>query len=155
MLDMETLIDASLVDLDLRAVDPRGAIELLVQRMAAAGRVTDPARVILDVLARERQTGGTGMESGVAIPHAKSPGVMVPTLAVGRSRRGIDFGAGDGRRSDLIFLIAAPDGADELHIRMLSRLARHLIHDSFRTSLRAARSADELVALMIGQIEMR
>ncbi len=104
------------------------------------------------VWAREQETGGTGMESGVAIPHAKHPGVTQASVAVGRAPAGVDFGADDAP-ADLIFLIAAPAGADDVHVTVLSKLARRLVHESFRTALRQAPSAEAVVTILKEQIQ--
>ena len=105
-------------------------------------------------MAREQETGGTGMESGIAIPHAKSPAVVRPSVAFGRSEAGVDFGAEDGSSADLIFLIAAPEGADDLHVRVLSRLARRLIHEEFRTALRDAGSPEAVYDVIRKEVQL-
>jgi fructose-specific phosphotransferase system IIA component len=122
--------------------------------MAEEGRLSDPDSYVQAVLAREEETGGTGMESGIAIPHAKSAGVARPAIAFARSSRGLDFGAEDGTPADLVFLIAAPEGADELHVKMLSRLARRLVHEQFRARLRQAATPDEVVAVIREEVEL-
>jgi fructose-specific phosphotransferase system IIA component len=122
--------------------------------MARDGRLADPEAYVKAVMVREEETGGTGMESGIAIPHAKSLGVTRPALAFGRSARGLDFGSEDGTPADLVFLIAAPEGADELHVKMLSRLARRLVHEEFRTRLRQAATPDEVVAVIREEVEL-
>jgi mannitol/fructose-specific phosphotransferase system IIA component (Ntr-type) len=94
------------------------------------------------------------MESGIAIPHAKSPSVTRASVAFGRSASGVDFGAEDGTPADLVFLIAAPEGADDLHVRVLSRLARRLIHESFRTALREADSSAAVVDIIHQEVEL-
>jgi fructose PTS system EIIA component len=151
---IDDLINPNLVKLDLEATDRRGAIRELAGLMEQDGRVDDPPTYVEAVLAREEETGGTGMESGVAIPHAKSAAVSRPSLAFGRSNPGIDFGAEDGTPSDLVFLIAAPQGADELHVRVLSRLARKLIHDDFRAALRDADSPEQLVETLRTEVSL-
>jgi fructose-specific phosphotransferase system IIA component len=127
-----------LVTTQLTATDAAGAITELAGLLADQQRVTDRDGYVKAVMAREEETGGTGMESGVAIPHAKSAAVARPSVAFGRSSEGVFFGAEDGSNADLIFLIAAPEGADDAHVTMLSKLARRLIHESFRNKLREA-----------------
>jgi fructose-specific phosphotransferase system IIA component len=148
------LITPALVTVDLGATDRRAAIDELAQLLEADGRVTDRSGYVDAVWAREQETGGTGMESGIAIPHAKTPAVTSPAIAFGRSASGVDFGAEDGTPSDLIFLIAAPEGADDLHVRVLSRIARKLIHESFRTSLREADSSQAVVDIIQREVEL-
>ena len=109
---MSELITADLVDLDLSA-DTKEARRPRPRR--AHGRrwagVTDLDGFLADVAAREAQMP-TGLDGGIGIPHCRSEHVTEPTLAFGRSAAGIDFGAADGP-ADLIFLIAAPAGADD------------------------------------------
>lgn len=140
MTTIDDVTSPELVSIKLEAGDAAGAVDELARLMEAAGRVSDRAAYVEAVLAREQETGGTGMESGIAIPHAKSPAVSQATVAFGRSGIGVDFGAEDGTPADLIFLIAAPEGEDDLHVTLLSRLARKLIHEDFRAALRAADS---------------
>jgi fructose-specific phosphotransferase system IIA component len=148
------LITPALVTVDLTATDRRAAIDELAQLLEADGRVSDRATYVDAVWAREEETGGTGMESGVAIPHAKTPAVTRAGIAFGRSTAGVDFGAEDDTPSDLVFLIAAPEGADDLHVRVLSRIARKLIHESFRTSLREAGSPQAVVDIIQREVEL-
>jgi fructose PTS system EIIBC or EIIC component len=151
-IDTATLVEPDLVVLDLAAPDPRGAIEVLTERLVAAGRVTDHDGFVAAVWAREQETGGTGMESGIAIPHAKHASVHQASVAVGRAPGGIDFGAGDSL-ADLIFLIAAPAGADDVHVTVLSALARRLIHEDFRSALREALDASALTTVLRREIK--
>jgi fructose-specific phosphotransferase system IIA component len=154
MTTIEDLTNPSLMSVNLSATERRAAIEELAKLLEADGRVTDVATYVDAVWAREEETGGTGMESGIAIPHAKSPAVLTPSVAFGRSEAGVEFGAEDGSKADLIFLIAAPEGADDLHVRVLSRLARRLIHEQFRTSLREAESPEAVYDIVRREVEL-
>lgn len=154
MTTISELITPALVTTDLAATDARNAIAALADLLAADGRVTDREGFVDTVVAREAETGGTGMGSGIAIPHGKSGAVARAGLAFGRHPGGLDFGSEDGTPSDLIFLIAAPEGADDLHVRVLSRIARKLIHESFRTSLREAASPQDVVDIIEREVEL-
>lgn len=154
MTTIAELIDTPTVTTALSATDRDGAIRELAALLAADGRVTDLDGYVAAVLVREEETGGTGMESGVAIPHAKHAGVTRASVAFGRSANRLDFGAADGTGADLVFLIAAPEGADDIHVRVLSRLARRLIHESFRTSLREAGSDRTVVDIIHREVEL-
>ncbi len=154
MTTIEDLTGPSLISVNLSATDRRGAIEELAKLLEAAGRVTDVPVYVDAVWAREEETGGTGMESGIAIPHAKSAAVATSSVAFGRSEGGVDFGAEDGSAADLIFLIAAPEGADDLHVRVLSRLARRLIHEEFRTALREAGSPEAVYDIVRREVQL-
>ncbi|MFJ3628873.1 fructose-specific PTS transporter subunit EIIC [Streptomyces albidoflavus] len=146
---MSQLITADLVDLDLFADTKEAAARSLAERMAAAGRVTDLEAFLADVAAREAQMP-TGLDGGIGIPHCRSAHVTEPTLAFGRSADGIDFGAPDGP-ADLIFLIAAPAGADDDHLTILSALARRLADSTFTEALRAERDPARAAALIRGE----
>ncbi|MET9495897.1 fructose-specific PTS transporter subunit EIIC [Streptomyces sp. NPDC006552] len=145
---MTELITADLVDLDLSAPTKDEAARSLAQRMAARGRVTDLDGFLADVAAREAQMP-TGLDGGIGIPHCRSAHVTEPTLAFGRAAQGIDFGAPDGP-ADLVFLIAAPAGADDAHLSILSSLARQLMDEDFKASLRAATDPERTAALIRG-----
>ncbi|MCQ4080589.1 fructose-specific PTS transporter subunit EIIC [Streptomyces sp. RB6PN25] len=148
MSEFTTLITADLVDLDLAADTKEAAARSLAERMVEAGRVTDLDGFLADVAAREAQMP-TGLDGGIGIPHCRSAHVTAPTLAFGRSAQGIDFGAADGP-ADLVFLIAAPAGADDDHLSILSTLARHLMDPEFTGALRAAQDAAGAAALIRG-----
>ncbi|MEW1722539.1 fructose-specific PTS transporter subunit EIIC [Streptomyces sp. NPDC093109] len=146
---MSDMITADLVDLDLAAETKEAAARSLAERMVTLGRVTDLDGFLADVAAREAQMP-TGLDGGIGIPHCRSAHVSEPTLGFGRSPRGIDFGAPDGP-ADLIFLIAAPAGADDAHLTILSALARRLMNEEFTTALRSATDASAAAALIRGE----
>ncbi|MFJ4919041.1 fructose-specific PTS transporter subunit EIIC [Streptomyces sp. NPDC088725] len=146
---MSDMITADLVDLDLAAETKEAAARSLAERMVALGRVTDLDGFLADVAAREAQMP-TGLDGGIGIPHCRSAHVTEPTLAFGRSARGIDFGAPDGP-ADLIFLIAAPAGADDAHLSILSALARRLMDDNFTSALRSVATPAAAASLVSGE----
>lgn len=150
---MSEMITAELVDLEIdrSAGTKEAAARALAERMVALGRVTDLEGFLADVAAREAQMP-TGLDGGIGIPHCRSAHVTEPTLAFGRSAEGIGFGAPDGP-ADLIFLIAAPAGADDAHLTILSSLARQLMDEEFTGALRAAQDAGTAVALITGEVE--
>ncbi|MFH8490594.1 PTS fructose transporter subunit IIABC [Streptomyces longisporoflavus] len=147
---MSEMITAELVDLEIdrSAGTKEAAARALAERMVALGRVTDLDGFLADVAAREAQMP-TGLDGGIGIPHCRSAHVTEPTLAFGRSADGIDFGAPDGP-ADLIFLIAAPAGADDAHLTILSSLARQLMDAEFTDALRAASDPASVAALITG-----
>ncbi|MEU0858562.1 PTS fructose transporter subunit IIABC [Streptomyces griseofuscus] len=147
---MSEMITADLVDLDLSAETKEAAARALAERMAALGRVTDLAGFLADVATREAQMP-TGLDGGIGIPHCRSAHVTEPTLAFGRSAAGIDFGAADGP-ADLVFLIAAPAGADDAHLTILSALARQLMNAEFTAALRSAADTATAAALIRGDV---
>ncbi|MFJ3416931.1 fructose-specific PTS transporter subunit EIIC [Streptomyces sp. NPDC086082] len=145
---MSEMITADLVDLDLSADTKEAAARALAERMVAQGRVTDLDGFLADVAAREAQMP-TGLDGGIGIPHCRSAYVTEPSLAFGRSAGGVDFGAPDGP-ADLIFLIAAPAGADDAHLTILSSLARQLMNAEFTSALRSVGDPESAAALIRG-----
>ncbi len=130
------LITPDLVAVDVAAADKNAVIDVLAQKLATAGRVTDAAAFAQDVRDREAKTA-TGMPGGIGLPHAKSDHVTAPSLAVAKVPGGVDFGAPDGPAT-LVFLIAAPAAGDSQHLKILAALARKLVNAEFKNSLRAA-----------------
>jgi fructose PTS system EIIA component len=144
------VITPDLVDLNLKANDRHDAARSLAERLQAAGRVTDLDGFLADVKAREQQMA-TGIEGGIGIPHCRSLHVNAPSLAFGRATEGIDFGAPDGP-ADLVFLIAAPEGGDAAHMGILAALARRLIRQDFKATLRAATDPTEVAAYISKEV---
>ncbi|MCQ6272572.1 fructose-specific PTS transporter subunit EIIC [Pseudarthrobacter sp. R1] len=148
---MTQLITTELVELDQNLGNaPEAVIRHLASKVAAAGRATEVEGLFADAYAREQKTA-TGIPGGIAIPHCRSAAVTEPTLAMARLNPKVDFGAKDGP-ADLIFFIAAPDGADQEHLKLLSKLARSLIKKDFTAALRNASSREEIVELVDGAL---
>ncbi|ALU39462.1 PTS sugar transporter [Kocuria flava] len=148
---MSELITPDLVQLDQDLGEDKatviGQLAALVQR---AGRAEQLDGLLADAIAREDKTA-TGIPGGIAIPHCRSTAVTAPTLAMARLDPKVDFGAKDGP-ADLVFFIAAPEGADQTHLKLLAKLARSLMKKDFTASLRAARSEQEVVRLVDGAL---
>lgn len=142
---MTELITTALVDLNVDAADKDAATKGLAELLHAEGRCTDLDVFLSDLRAREQQMP-TGLEGGIGIPHARSAAITEPTVAFGRSAIGVDFGAADGP-AHLIFLIAAPDGGGDSHLKVLAALARRLVHASFKEELMNAKDAGDVVDL--------
>jgi fructose-specific phosphotransferase system IIA component len=146
---IDDITSTNLVTLELEVADQWAAIDALADLLDKDGRLSDRDAYAEAVYAREKETGGTAMEMGIAIPHAKSAGVSQAGVAFGRTSTPLDYGE---EKADLIFLIAAPEGEHNLHVTVLQQLARRLVHESFRTSLREASTPEEVVVLMREQI---
>ena len=141
------IISPDLVLLDVDAgSDKQAVIERLAGLFAAAGRTGDARGLRRAILAREAQSA-TGLPGGIAIPHCRSASVRHASIGFVRLRPAVDFGAPDGP-ADLVFLIAAPEGAGAEHMALLSSLARALVRPAFVASLRAATTDSEIVALV-------
>lgn len=144
---MTDIISPALVAIDADlGTDREAVIRALAARVVDSGRAADLEGLVADALAREAKAD-TGLPGGLAIPHCRSSAVTEPTLAAARLSVPVDFGAGDGP-ADLVFLIAAPDGADAAHMTLLTALARSLVRDDFVAALRAAPDAAAFVALV-------
>lgn len=141
--------DLVLLDVDAGA-DKQAVIARLADLLASGGRVGDARALERAALARESQSA-TGLPGGIAIPHCRSAAVKQPSIGFARLRPAVDFGAPDGP-ADLVFLIAAPDGAGSDHMTLLSGLARALVRPDFVASLRAAATNSEIVALVDGVV---
>ena len=144
---MSALITPELVALDKNlGTAPSSVILELAELIVGAGRATAVEALYGDALAREGKTP-TGIPGCLAIPHCRSSAVLEPTLALARLSNPVDFGAGDGP-ADLIFLIAAPAGADQEHLKILAKLSRSLMKPAFTAALRAAKTPAEIVELV-------
>lgn len=151
---MSSLITPELVTLDVDlGTDRADVIRYLATRVVSAGRATDVDALYADAWAREQKTD-TGVPGGIAIPHCRSTAVTEPTLAMARPNPAVDFGSFDGP-ADVIFFIAAPDGADQMHLSLLSTLARSLIKPEFVEALRQAPTPEALVALVNEALEAK
>ncbi|CAG7629829.1 fructose-specific PTS transporter subunit EIIC [Rhodococcus opacus] len=133
------------LDTDLGA-SKEDVISALSRRLADAGRATEADALRDAALARESQSA-TGLPGGIAIPHCRSEAVVAASLGFARLAPKVDFGAPDGP-ADLVFLIAAPEGAGAEHMKLLSSLARALVRPAFVGALRDAKSPAEIVTLV-------
>ena len=131
------LLQAQGILLGAAPVDRSAAVELLVSLQSVQGSLSDPAQFRKALLEREAQSS-TAIGSGIAVPHARSAAVLRPGLSAITVPGGVDWGAPDGSLSHLIFLIAAPEGEDGLHLELLSRLMRLLMREEFRAQLMTA-----------------
>ena len=147
------LIIPELVRLDaLPGSGKKDVIEFLAQVVASAGRADTPEGLAGDAIARE-ETAPTGIPGGIAIPHCRSPHVLAPSLGFARLAEAVDFGAADEQAADLVFMIAAPAGADDVHLQLLAKLARGLMNTEFTDALRKATTEAEVARLVTEQVE--
>ncbi|MFE3541701.1 fructose-specific PTS transporter subunit EIIC [Nocardia sp. NPDC059177] len=149
MADSIITTDLITLDADLGA-DKDAVITALAARLGTAGRASDADTVRRAALDREAQSA-TGLPGGIAIPHCRAAAVTTASLAFARLAPKVDFGAPDGP-ADLVFLIAAPEGAGTDHMKLLSALARALVRPAFVADLRSATTPAEVVALVDGVI---
>ena len=140
------LLNKSAMILNADVSDKNTAIEALVEMHDKAGNLSDKKKYREDILAREAEST-TAVGEGIAIPHAKSSAVLKPGLAVMTVKDGIDYGAPDGKPSNLLFMIAAPEDGD-LHLEVLSRLMTLLMDLDLRKNLLEAGSKDEFLNII-------
>lgn len=141
------LLDKKSINLNLKSTDKTSVINELVDLVDASGNLNNKNEYKQEILARESKST-TGICEGIAIPHAKTKAVKRACLASGVSKTGIDYDSLDGAPSNLFFMIAAPDGANDTHLEVLSRLSTILMDENFRSSLINASSADEFLSLI-------
>ena len=146
-MNITDLITKETVLLDIEAKDKHDVIYKVASALHTKGVIENVDTYVDDVLAREAQ-GSTGIGYGIAIPHAKSDAVNTPALAFARIKGGVDYEALDGENSDLLFMIAVPSGGENLHLKILQRLSRKLMHDDFRDALRDATDEENILTIL-------
>lgn len=142
----EKLFDIKYVDLDLSTNEKIDTIKHLAK--LASDRLIDVEKYIEDVKAREA-ISTTGIGDGVAIPHAKSKWVKVPTVIVGKSRYGIEWESLDDEKVNMVFLIAVPEGEGNEHLKILQVLAVSLMDDDFKAEIEATEDKEKIVRLLL------
>ncbi|RXY99054.1 MULTISPECIES: PTS fructose transporter subunit IIABC [Fictibacillus] len=141
------LITKDTIKLNLVSKDKSSVIDELVNKLHEAGKLNDKEAYREAILAREAQST-TGIGEGIAIPHAKTAAVKTPSIAFGRSVEGVDYDALDGMPSNLFFMIAASEGANNEHLETLSKLSSYLMDMTFREGLLKAETEDEVITLI-------
>lgn len=141
------LLAAESIQLNGAAGGKEDVLNQMVNLMAKSGKIKDIEIYRKGVFAREEE-GTTGIGEGIAIPHCKSDSVERPGLAVMVVKDGVDFDALDGEKVSLIFLIAAPNTEDNVHLDVLSRLSVMLMDENFTTSLRNAKTVEEFLKVI-------
>lgn len=132
--------------MDLKAVTKEAAIDELIASLAASGRINDPVHFKAMILAREAESS-TGIGGGIAMPHAKTEAVNEATVVFAKSAGGVDFASLDEEPARLFFMIAAPEGAGNMHLRTLASLSRLLIESDFIEALMNVATPEEVTAL--------
>lgn len=141
------LLDQRSIQLGGSAKDKKNALDKMVDLMVASGKIDDAETYRKGVYAREEEST-TGIGEGIAIPHCKSDAVNAPGLAAMVVPDGVDFDSLDGQPADLIFLIAAPNTEDNVHLDVLSKLSVLLMDENFTNKLRSAKSVEEFLAIV-------
>lgn len=142
---IQDLLKKDLMLLDLQATSKEAAIDEMISRLVSKNVVSDFDTFKKGIMAREAQTS-TGLGDGIAMPHSKNAAVREASVLFAKSNSGVDYESLDGQPTDLFFMIAAPDGANDTHLAALAQLSQYLLKDGFADKLRQATSADEVIA---------
>ena len=150
---IQDLLNKKVMLLDLQATTKEAAIDKMINSLVDNGVVTDFDVFKSGIMAREAQTS-TGLGDGIAMPHSKNAAVKEATVLFAKSNKGVDYESLDGQPTDLFFMIAAPEGANDIHLAALAELSKYLMQDGFADRLRQVTSADEVIeAFNIGEEE--
>lgn len=141
------LLDKRSISLDAAPADKKATLDMAVELMAKSGKLMDVEQYRAQVYAREEEST-TGIGEGIAIPHGKCDAVKTPGLAAMVIKNGVDYDSLDGEPVTLLFLIAAPDTKDNVHLDVLSKLSVMLMDENFTTSLRNAKSVEEFLQII-------
>ena len=141
------LLDKRSISLDAAPVDKKATLDMAVELMAKSGKLMDVEQYRAQVYAREEEST-TGIGEGIAIPHGKCDAVKTPRLAAMVIKNGVDYDSLDGEPVTLLFLIAAPNTKDNVHLDVLSKLSVMLMDENFTTSLRNAKSVEEFLQII-------
>ena len=142
---IQDVLNKQVMLLDLQATGKEAVIDEMIASLVANGVVSDSAAFKAAIMAREAQTT-TGLGDGIAMPHAKNTAVKAATVLFAKSNKGVDYDSLDGQPTDLFFMIAAPEGANDTHLAALAELSKYLMRPGFADQLRRAQSADEVIA---------
>lgn len=140
------LLSVDAMIMNLSATEKKAAIHEMVEKLHDAGRIEDVTVFEEGILAREAQTS-TGLGDGLAMPHAKNKAVLKPTVLFAKSNSGVDYEALDGQPTFLFFMIAAPDGANDTHLKALAGLSRLLLNPELIADLKKATQPEEVIHL--------
>lgn len=143
---IQDLLRKDVMLLDLQATEKTAVIEEMIQSLVKHGYVTDFETFKEGILAREALTS-TGLGDGIAMPHSKNSAVKEATVLFAKSNKGVNYESLDGQPTDLFFMIAAPEGANDTHLAALAELSQYLMKDGFADKLRKVSSPDEVITL--------
>ena len=142
---IQDVLNKNVMLFDLQATDKEGVINEMVQSLVDNGVVTDFDTFKAGIMNREAQTS-TGLGDGIAMPHSKNEAVKEATVLFAKSNKGVDYASLDGQPTDLFFMIAAPEGANDTHLAALAELSKYLMKPGFADKLRQARTPDQVIA---------
>lgn len=146
------LLTLECINLNLKGQTKQEIIDEMVEILYQGGKLNDKEEYKKAILAREAQSS-TGLEEGIAIPHAKTSAVKIPSIAFGLSKNGVDYESLDGEPSKLFFMIAAPANASDTHIEILSKLTTMLLDDEIREKLLEVKTEQEVIDILTSDIK--
>lgn len=141
------LLDKNSINLNASPQNKKEALDQAVELMARSGKINDVEAYRKQVYAREEEST-TGVGEGIAIPHGKCSAVNAPGLSAMVIKDGVDFDSLDGEPVNILFLIAAPDTEDNVHMDVLSKLSVLLMDEEFVAGLKEAKNVDEFLSLI-------
>ena len=142
---IQDVLNKNVMLFDLQATDKEGVINEMIQSLVDNGVVTDFETFKTGIMNREAQTS-TGLGEGIAMPHSKNEAVKEATVLFAKSNKGVDYASLDGQPTDLFFMIAAPEGANDTHLAALAELSKYLMKPGFADKLRQASTPDQVIA---------
>ncbi len=142
---IQDVLNKNVMLFDLQATDKEGVINEMIQSLVDNGVVTDFETFKAGIMNREAQTS-TGLGDGIAMPHSKNEAVKEATVLFAKSNKGVDYASLDGQPTDLFFMIAAPEGANDTHLAALAELSKYLMKPGFADKLRQASTPDQVIA---------
>ena len=142
---IQDVLNKNVMLFDLQATDKEGVINEMIQSLVDNGVVTDFDTFKAGIMNREAQTS-TGLGDGIAMPHSKNEAVKEATVLFAKSNKGVDYASLDGQPTDLFFMIAAPEGANDTHLAALAELSKYLMKPGFADKLRQASTPDQVIA---------
>ena len=142
---IQDVLNKNVMLFDLQATDKEGVINEMVQSLVDNGVVTDFETFKTGIMNREAQTS-TGLGDGIAMPHSKNEAVKEATVLFARSNKGVDYASLDGQPTDLFFMIAAPEGANDTHLAALAELSKYLMKPGFADKLRQVSTPEQVIA---------
>ena len=142
---IQDVLNKNVMLFDLQATDKEGVINEMVRSLIDNGVVTDFDTFKAGIMNREAQTS-TGLGDGIAMPHSKNEAVKEATVLFAKSNKGVDYASLDGQPTDLFFMIAAPEGANDTHLAALAELSKYLMKPGFADKLRQASTPGQVIA---------
>ncbi|GEN50568.1 PTS fructose transporter subunit IIABC [Alkalibacterium pelagium] len=142
-MQINDVLRKDLMIMDLEATSKEAVIDEMIQRLAEKDVISDVETFKTGIMNRESQTS-TGLGNGIAMPHSKNKAVKEPAVLFAKSTKGVEYEALDNQPVELFFMIAAPEGGNDLHLQVLASLSRKLVDESVVSDLKQVRTPEEV-----------